>query len=81
MGHVAHDGFRPTRPGPYFARSASDRTDDWPFWFVESGGLNCMSGPGGAVLTSREVAEGLARAWNGSDATGPVSIVTRKETT
>lgn len=27
----------------YFARSASDRTDDWPFWFVADrtrGGLN-----------------------------------------
>jgi hypothetical protein len=27
----------------YYARSASDRTDDWPFWFVadlQKGGLN-----------------------------------------
>lgn len=27
----------------YYARSGSDRTDDWPFWFVadrEQGGLN-----------------------------------------
>lgn len=27
----------------YYARSASDRTDDWPYWYVadrEQGGLN-----------------------------------------
>jgi len=27
----------------YYARSASDKTDDWPFWFVfdsQQGGLN-----------------------------------------
>lgn len=30
-------------PERYFARSASDRTDEWPLWFVadrEQGGLN-----------------------------------------
>jgi len=29
----------------YYARSASDNTDDWPFWFIadrEQGGLNVM---------------------------------------
>lgn len=29
--------------GRYYARSASENTDDWPFWFVaddERGGLN-----------------------------------------
>lgn len=49
----------------YFARSASDKTDDWPFWFVadrDMGGLNVTaelirkhSDPAhrGATLTSK----------------------------
>lgn len=64
MPIAALEGFRPNRPGPYHARSASDRTEDWPFWFVESNGVNCMSGPQGAVLTVRGVAERLADEWN-----------------
>lgn len=59
-------GFKPNRPGPYRARSASDRTDDWPFWFVEADGINCMSGMNGAVFTTRAEAERLANEWNGA---------------
>ena len=47
-------------PGPYRARSASDRTDEWPSWFVHGpNGINCLSFPDspGAVLTNRELAE------------------------
>lgn len=35
----------PLRPR-YYARSASDKTDNWPFWFIadrERGGLNVTS--------------------------------------
>lgn len=56
----------------YYASSASDRTDDWPFWFVADrnvGGINrtaeLMDALGwqrrpGAVLTDRATAEVLA---------------------
>lgn len=31
-------------PGPYPARSASDRRDDWPFWMVvDANGVNGLS--------------------------------------
>lgn len=53
--------------GPYVARSASDRTDDWPFWYVTNDGrTNALRFPGcgGAVMTSREVAEEIARRAN-----------------
>jgi hypothetical protein len=60
----------------YFARSASDHTDDWPFWFVadrQKGGLNVTPAvaaalghdwPHGAVLTDRESARELADSGN-----------------
>ncbi len=48
------------------ARSASARTDDWPFWYVADtarGGLNVtlnlMPGWGGLPFVTREAAEGL----------------------
>ena len=55
----------------YIARSASDRTDDWPFWFVADGsptGLNVTnqlmrlagSECGGAVFTNKPSAQALA---------------------
>lgn len=56
----------------FFARSASDRTQDWPFWFVadrQKGGVNVtgkvlekVTGERshGAVLASRSVALWLA---------------------
>ena len=66
-GYFATEGFKPNRPGPYRARSASDRAVDWPFWFVEADGINCMSGTGrGAVFTTRAEAERLAKEWNGT---------------
>ena len=61
----------------YYARSASDRTDDWPFWFVadaQKGGLNataelvrqhCNVNHKGATLCSRAYAEHLAIIANG----------------
>lgn len=56
-------------PGPYRARSASDNTDDWPFWYVcgADGRRNVLSfkAPAyGAVLTSREAAEAIAAKFN-----------------
>jgi hypothetical protein len=31
------------RPGPYTARSASNKTDDWPLWYVHGAdGVNCL---------------------------------------
>lgn len=61
----------------YIARSASDRTDDWPFWFVadtQRGGLNVTADlirqhlnpkHAGAVLCDRSGATGLATLANG----------------
>lgn len=49
----------------YYARSASDRTDNWPYWFVadvERGGLNVTASivpsllVSGATLIDRELA-------------------------
>jgi hypothetical protein len=61
----------PRTPGPYVARSASDNTDDWPYWYVAGpdGRLNAMTRPRddpkfGAVLTDRKTAQELARKWN-----------------
>jgi hypothetical protein len=61
----------------YYARSASDRTDDWPYWFVadtQKGGLNVTAelvrqhlnvNPEGGTLCSRGHAERLAIIANG----------------
>ena len=60
----------------YYARSASDRTDDWPFWLVADrrlGGVNqtaeVMDQVGfprapGQVLCDREIAEHVAARAN-----------------
>lgn len=60
----------------YFPRSASDRTDDWPFWFVadrQRGDTNITAdlirlhiNPKhcGGVFTSKEDARELARLAN-----------------
>lgn len=61
-------------PGPYKARSASDKTDDWPFWFVcqaddsRVGGLhNILRFEGSlAMFTSRARAEEIAAHANES---------------
>ena len=66
--------------GRYYARSASDRTDDWPFWFVadsQKGGLtetaelirrHVNPDHKGGVLCSRHDAERLAILANGGEA-------------
>lgn len=60
----------------YFARSASDRTGDWPFWFVadrQKGGLNVTAelirqhfdpDHKGAVFSDRHGAEMIAERAN-----------------
>jgi hypothetical protein len=56
----------------YFARSASDRTDDWPYWFVADrsrGNLNVTVKlmpelSGYLPFLPRDMAEELARAIN-----------------
>ena len=55
--------------GPFKARSASDKTDDWPFWFVcGPDGINCLTFPHapGAVFTERARAEDIAKDANGA---------------
>ena len=62
--------------GRYYARSASDRTDDWPFWFVadeQRGGLNVtaeVAGTPGAVLRAPWDAVKLAMRANRRAAEG-----------
>lgn len=55
-------------PGPYTARPAKDGDETWPFWYVAGpdGRTNVLhfEGGGGAVLTSREIAEAIARKGN-----------------
>ncbi len=57
----------------YEARSASDKTDDWPFWMVWNGSVNVTGKvarklgylvPEGAVFVSRIGAERLAKEAN-----------------
>jgi len=61
---------KPLRPGPYIARSASDKTPDWPFWYVAGpdGRTNYMTGLGGrpsiGVFTTKQCAQALAAAWS-----------------
>jgi hypothetical protein len=51
--------------GPYTARSASDNTDEWPYWYVTNDGrTNILEFPGGAVFTIRERAEKIAKDEN-----------------
>lgn len=57
-------------PGPYKARSASDKTDDWPFWFVcqhdeaRIAGLFNILRIGLAMFTSKERAQEIAATAN-----------------
>lgn len=55
----------------YQAKSASDRTDDWPFWYVADthrGSLNVTNQlvelTPGAVFTSKEIAEMVCKIAN-----------------
>lgn len=57
------------RGGPYSARSASDRTDNWLYWYVcgPDGRTNVLSFREpfyGAVLTTREAAIDIAAKFN-----------------
>lgn len=63
-------------PDRYYARSASDRTNDWPVWIVcdrERGGVNVYGELGrkfeplwqpGHVTCDREIAERVAELAN-----------------
>lgn len=60
-------------PAEVTARSASDRTDDWPFWMVWDGRLNVTARVVKALFdievthlpfADRETAEAIAQAWN-----------------
>ena len=52
--------------GPYTARSASDKTDDWPYWYVAGpdGRRNVLYFPDkpGAVFTDKETALAIVHA-------------------
>lgn len=58
---VSHSG-----PGPYVARSASDRDPNWPFWYVaDAVGFNGLDIRGSlVVLMQKEVAALLADRFN-----------------
>ena len=70
----------------YFARSGSDRTDDWPFWFVADklrGGLNVTAEMAprvfpdwvkGCVLTRRSIAEKIAATINQGEPLSAASV-------
>jgi hypothetical protein len=65
MALIALEGFVPNGSGPYVAKSASSKSENWPIWYVEGGeGVNAMSGPNGAVFTIRSIACSLAEQWN-----------------
>ncbi len=54
---------------PFTARSASDKTDNWPFWYVtDDGRRNVLRFPNapGAVFTDRQTAEMIAAKANGN---------------
>lgn len=65
------------------ARSASDRTDDWPFWMIWDGSLNITNRVGYALtqghafkegqvfVLGREEAESMAEAWNAWSSDSP----------
>ncbi len=50
---------------PYTARSASDKTDDWAYWYVTDNGThNRLAFESGAVFTSKEHAIEIAEQAN-----------------
>jgi len=61
---------KPLKPGPYIARSASDKTDDWSFWYVScpNGTTNYFTSLGGrpgiGTFTIKYDAEYIADIWN-----------------
>lgn len=66
--HFDVDAAELSGPKPYLARPAANNVEDWPFWYVAGpdGRRNVLRFPGcgGAVLTSREAAEEIARRGN-----------------
>lgn len=52
--------------GPFLAKSASDKTDKWPFWYVANkNNLNVLRGTGhSAIFTIEPMAKMLATKWN-----------------
>ena len=60
------------RTNRFYARSASDKADDWPFWFIadrEQGGLNVTvrhvpALRGRMPFLSGQIAEAIAEALN-----------------
>ena len=62
------DGIRLRGRGPFAARSANDRTDNWPFWYVAGpdGRRNVLTflDQPGAVFACREDAEYIAAKGN-----------------
>jgi hypothetical protein len=68
---------KPTKPGPYIARTASDRNPDWPIWYVAGpdGRSNYLTGIGQliqpiafdgfpAIFADKDTAIALADEWN-----------------
>lgn len=53
---------------PYTARSASDKTDDWAYWYVtDDGRTNRLAFENGAVFASKEHAIDIADKANSND--------------
>lgn len=62
-----------TAPGPYAARPAKDGDESWPLWYVANDGRRNVlrfPGSGGAVLTSRDIAERIAASENAKGGAG-----------
>ena len=58
-----HINIQLVAPCPYVARSASDKTDDWPFWYVAGGDSRTNAVRfNGRLFAPREVAEYVAAA-------------------
>jgi len=64
---------KPIKAGPYMARSASDKTEDYPLWYVAGpdGIQNYLTDLGGwredrssPMFVSKEFAIALADKWN-----------------
>jgi hypothetical protein len=74
---MAELAFFATRPGPYVARSASDRADDWPNWYVHGAdGVNCVRWRDAPLVLfiPREVAQACANALNARDHQGELQV-------
>lgn len=63
----------PKKSGPYIARSASNKTDEWPFWYVAGPDeeTNYLTDLGGfredrslPRFVTKSIAIDLAKKWN-----------------